>query len=171
MPHLVPQPVSFNVSRTPNGETSGKDTYSEAKIMMRTPHQKVKKNEGRCFHCLTVFSLWLKSFERSANQKYKKLKGGYSANAILVFNSWLKDIEMCVKEWKWTNMEAVWLVKDYTSEGPRGGIEFYLDTKSTWTYHELIEHLRTSFKSGETVSSLVRDFYTHGQWPPMSYKF
>ena len=40
-------------------------------------------------------------------------------------------------------MEAVQLIKDYTSEGARGAIEFYLDTNSMWKYHELIEHLRT----------------------------
>ena len=82
---------------------------------------------------------------------------------MLVFNSWLKDIEMCVKEQKLSNMEVIQLVKDYTSEGARGVVEFYLDTKSTWKYHELIEHLRTSFKSGKTCSSLVGDFYSHVQ--------
>ena len=82
---------------------------------------------------------------------------------MLVYNSWLKDIEMCVKERNLTNMEAVQLVKDYISEGARGAVEVYLDTTSTWKYHELIEHLRTSFKSGETFSSLVRDFYSHIQ--------
>ena len=82
---------------------------------------------------------------------------------MLVFNSWLKDIEMCVKERNLMNMEAVQLVKDYTSEGARGAVEFYLDTTSTWKYHKLIEHLRTSFESGETFSSLVGDFYSHVQ--------
>ena len=89
--------------------------------------------------------------------------GRYSANAMLVFNSWLKDIEMCVNEWKLTNMEAVQLIKDYTSEGARGAAEFNLDTTSMWKCHELIEHLRTSFESSETFSSLVRDFYSHIQ--------
>ena len=79
---------------------------------------------------------------------------------MLVFNSWLKDIEMCMKEWKLTNMEAVQFVKDYTSEDARGAVEFYLDTNSTWKYHELIEHLQTSFESGESFSLLVGDFYS-----------
>ena len=77
---------------------------------------------------------------------------------MLAFNPWLKDIEMCVKEWKLTNMEVVQLVKDYTSEGAGGAVEFYLDTNSTWKYHELIEHLWTSFESSKTFSSLVRHF-------------
>ena len=46
---------------------------------------------------------------------------------MLVFNSWLKDIEMCVRERKLTNMEAIQLIKDYTAEGARGVVEFYLD--------------------------------------------
>ena len=40
MCHLVSQPVSFNVSRIPNSETSGKDTDSEADIRPRTLQQK-----------------------------------------------------------------------------------------------------------------------------------
>ena len=67
---------------------------------------------------------------------------------------------MCVKERKLTNMEVVQLVKDYTSEGARGAVEFYLDTNTTWKYHGLIEHLRTLFESGENFSSLVGDFYS-----------
>ena len=108
---------------------------------------------------MTSHSLQLaaEEFRKICKPKIQKLKGRYSANAMLVFNSWLKDIEMCVKERKLTNMEAVQLVKDYTSEGARGAVEFYLDTNSTWKYHELIEHLRTLFKSGKTFISLVGD--------------
>ena len=80
-------------------------------------------------------------FRKIHEPKIQKLKGRYSANPMLVFNSWLKDIEMCVKEWKLTNMEALQLIKDYTSEGARGAVEFNLDTNSTWKYHKLIEHL------------------------------
>ena len=72
---------------------------------------------------------------------------------------------MCVRERKLTNMEVIQLIKDYTAEGARGAVEFYLDTTATWKYHELVEHLRTSFESGETFSSLVRDFYSRIQWP------
>ena len=111
-PHLVPQPVPFNVLRIPDSKTSGKDTDSEAKVRIRTPHQKVKKNEERCFHGITQSSARGWRIQKDPlNQKYKKLKGRYSANAMLVFNSWLKDIEMCMKEWKWSNMEAVLIIK------------------------------------------------------------
>ena len=162
-PHLVPQPVSFDVSRIPDSKTSGKDTDSEAEIRPRTPHPRVKRMRKDASIALHSLQLMAEEFRKICKPKIQKLKSGYSANAMLVFNSWLKDIEMCVKEWKLTNMEAVQFIKDYTSGGARGAVQFYLNTNSTWKYHELIEHLQTSFKSGETFSSLVRDFYSHIQ--------
>ena len=99
-------------------------------------------------------------FRKICEPKIQKLKGRYSANAMLVFNSWLKDIEMCVKERNVTNMETVQLGKGLYIRRCKRVVEFYLDTTTTWKYHELIEHLRTSFESGETFSSLVSDFYS-----------
>ena len=61
-------------------------------------------------------------FRKIFQPKIQKLKGGYSANAMFIFNSWLRDIEMCVRKQMLTNMEAVQLVKDYTREGARGAI-------------------------------------------------
>ena len=55
MPHLVPQPVSFNVSRIPDIEKG------EEQLKMLPLHCK-------------VFSLQLRNSERSTNQKYKKLR-------------------------------------------------------------------------------------------------
>ena len=162
--------MSFDVSQIPNGETSGKDTDSEAEVRPRTPHmrnKRMREDNSRMDASMASHSLQLvaEEFRKIHEPKIQKLKGGYSANTMLVFNSWLKDIKMCVRERKLTNMEAIQLVKDYTAEGARGVVEFYLDTNSTWKYHELIEHLRTSFASGETYGSLVRDFYSCVQQP------
>ena len=128
--------------------------------------------------CCTAISSWLRSLGKSANQNYKKLKDAYSVNTMLVFNSWLKDAEMCIKEHRLTNLEAVQLMKDYTTESARGTVEFYLDINSTWNYEELIEHPRTPFKSGEIFSSFVGDFTAefsdHRKWKIsllMSFKF
>ena len=167
-PRLVPQPVSFDVSQIPNSETSGKDPDSEAEVRPRTSHvrnKRMREDASRMDTSMASHSLQLvaEEFRKIHEPKIQKLKGGYSANAMLVFNSCLKDIEMCVRERKLINMEAIQLIKDYTVEGARGAVEFYLDTNSTWKYHELVEHLRTSFESGETFSSLVGDFYSHTQ--------
>ena len=85
-------------------------------------------------------------FSKFHEPKVTKLKGRYSVNAILVFNSWLKDVEIYIKEHKLTNLETVQLIKDYASDNARGVIKFYLDTNSTWKYRELIEHFRISFE-------------------------
>ena len=100
IPHLVPQPVSFNVSRIPNSETSGKDTDSEADVRIRTPHQKVKRTREDASIALHSLQLMTEEFRKIHEPKIQNLKGGYSANAMLVFNSWLKDIEMCMKDVK-----------------------------------------------------------------------
>ena len=159
-PHLLPQPVSFDVSQIPNSETSSKDTDSKAEVRPKTPHAELKRMRKDASMASHSLQLAAEEFRKICDPKIQKLKGGYSANAMLVFNSWLKDIEMCVKERKLTNMEAVQLVTDHKAEGARGVVEFYLDTTSTWKYHELIEHVRSLFESGETFSSLVRHLYS-----------
>ena len=68
---------------------------------------------------------------------------------MLVFNSWLKDIEMCMKEQRLTNLEAFTLIKDYTMDNTGGTVEFYLDTNSTWEYRELTKHVRACFESAK----------------------
>ena len=107
MPQLVPQPVSFDMSRIPDSETSGKDTDSEAEIRLRTPHQKIKRMREDASVALHSLQLAAEECRKICELKIQKLKGRYSANAMLVFNSWLKDIEICIKEQKLSNMEAV----------------------------------------------------------------
>ena len=102
-PHLVPQPVFFDVLQIPNSETSGKDTDSEAEVRPRTPHMRNKRTRedasmtdaSMASHSLQLAA---EEFRKICKPRIQKLKGGYSANAMLVFNSWLKDIEMCVRE-------------------------------------------------------------------------
>ena len=83
----------------------------------------------------------VQEFKKIHEPKISKLKGGYFANATLIFNSWLKDIDMCVQDHNLTENEAVKLVKDYTTEHPHGAVEFYPDMNDQWSYSGLIEHL------------------------------
>ena len=135
-PYFIHQPGSFNLSGIPNFETSGKDMDSEAEGRPKTPHHKIRGTRNDASITLHSLQLMAGEFREICKPKIQKLKGGYSATAMLVFNSWLKDVEMCVKEHKLTNPEAVQLVKDYTSEGARGTVEFYLDTNSTCNYED-----------------------------------
>ena len=93
------------------------------------------------------------------------------ANATLIFNSWLKDIDMCVWDCDLTEHESVKLIKDYMTEQAHGAVEFYLNTNNQQSYSKLTKHLRMSFESGETFSSLLSNFYvrcqTRRDWGPI----
>ena len=107
----------------------------------------------------------VQDFKKIQEPKIVQLKGGYSSNAALIFNSWMKDIDMCVQDCNLTEHEAVQLVNDYTTEHAHGAVEFYLNTNDQWSHSQLIEHLRMSFESGETFSCLLCDFYARCQKP------
>ena len=53
-------------------------------------------------------------FKKLHEPKVAKFKGGYSSNASLVFQSWLKDIQVYTIEHCLSQWEAIQLVKDYT---------------------------------------------------------
>ena len=97
--------------------------------------------------------------------KVAKFKGGYSSDASLAYQSWLKDIpvytiEHCLSQW-----EAIQLVKDYTSEKARSEVEYYLGLtpKEEQSFQGLMDHLTLAFQSCEMVSYLIADFYNWSQ--------
>ena len=97
--------------------------------------------------------------------KVAKFKGGYSSDASLVFQSWLKDIQVYTIECSLSQWEAIQLVKDYTSKQARSEVEYYLGLtpKEEQSFQGLIDHLSLTFQSCETVSSLIADFYNQVQ--------
>ena len=97
--------------------------------------------------------------------KIKKLKGGYSATANLIFQLWLKDINIHVEDRNLTEREAIQLFKDFTAERAHDEVEFYMGmiTDDQQTFDGLVNHLKNAFQSGETVSELISDFYGQHQ--------
>ena len=97
--------------------------------------------------------------------KINKLKGGYSATANLIFQSWLKDINIHVEDWNLTEREAIQLVKDFTAERAHDEVEFYMGmiVDDQQTFDGLVNHLKNAFQLGETVSKLISDFYSQHQ--------
>ena len=94
-----------------------------------------------------------------------KFKGGYSSDASLVFQSWLKDIWVYVWEHCLSQQKAIQLVKGYTSEQACSEVEYYLalTPKGEQSFQGLIDHLSLTFQSCEMVSSLIADFYNQSQ--------
>ena len=100
-------------------------------------------------------------FKKLREPKVAKFKGGYSSDASLVFQSWLKDIQVYTIERCLSQQEAIQLVKDYTSEQARSEVEYYLGLtpEQEQSFQGLIDHLSLTFQSCKTVSSLIADFY------------
>ena len=93
-------------------------------------------------HSLQVVA---QEFKKIHEAKNSKLKGGYSTKATHIFNSRIKDIDMCVSDHNLTEHKAVQLDKDYNTEHAYGVVESYLDMNDQWSYSKLIEHLRMLF--------------------------
>ena len=97
--------------------------------------------------------------------RWLNLKEATPLDASLVFQSWLKDIWVYTIEHCLSQLEAIQLVKDYTSEQARSEVEYYLGLtpKQEQSFQGLIDHLSLAFQSCETVSSLIADFYNQCQ--------
>ena len=97
--------------------------------------------------------------------KINKLKGGYSATANLIFQSWLKDMNIHMQDWNFTEREAIHLVKDFTHERACNEVEFYMGmiVDDQQSFDGLVNHLKNAFQLGETVSELISDFYGQSQ--------
>ena len=93
--------------------------------------------------------------------KINKLKGGYSATANLIFQSWLKDINIHIEDWNLTEREAIQLVKDFTAERAHDEVEFYMGMieDDQQSFDGLVNHQKHAFQLGETMSELISDFY------------
>ena len=100
-------------------------------------------------------------FRKLQEPKVTKLKGVYSSDASLAYQSWLKDIWVYVLEHHLSQWEAIQLAKDYTSEHAQFKVEYYLGitTESEQSFQGPIDHLNLAFQSCKMVSSLIADFY------------
>ena len=107
----------------------------------------------------------VQEFHKLHEPKINKLKGGYSATANLIFQSWLKDINVHVEDQNLTEREAIQLVKDFTAERACDEVEFYMSmiADDQQSFDGLVNHLKHAFQLSETVSELISDFYGHHQ--------
>ena len=107
----------------------------------------------------------VQEFCKLCEPKINKLKGGYSATANLIFQSWLKDINIHFEDQNLTERKAIQLVKDFTAERACNEVEFYMGmiADDQQTFDGLMNHLNNAFQSGETVSELISDFYGQHQ--------
>ena len=105
-----------------------------------------------------------KEFRRMREPKITKLRGGYSADAELVFRSWRVDILANIQDRELDNKAAIQLIKEQTLDNARHEVEFQLDLCSgKITYQNLLRHLSIAFQGGDDEANLLAEFYSHGQ--------
>ena len=95
--------------------------------------------------------------------KIIKLKGGYSADVELMFQSWHADIEAHIVDHDLNNPAALQLIKDQTLEGAHHEVKYQLDLcvcGGVINYHELLKHLSVVFQGGEDEANILIDFYS-----------
>ena len=99
-------------------------------------------------------------FKRTHEPKIQKFRGGTSSGALLVFKSWMQDIECAIKDRNLNNEEALQLVKEFSEGCARDNINFYLEVTDSPTVDGLFENLRQVFSSGEDGQQMLAEFYS-----------
>ena len=86
-------------------------------------------------------------FHKQCKPNINKMKGGYSSTVNLIFQSWLKDINVCVKDQNLPDREAIQLVKDFTAEKAYNEVEFYMGmiVDDQQMFDGLVNHLIMPF--------------------------
>ena len=109
-------------------------------------------------------------FKRTREPKIQKFRGGTSSGALLVFKSWMQDIECAIKDRNLNNDEALQLIKEFSEGCARDNINFYLEVTDKPSVDGLFENLRQVFSSGEDGQQMLAEFYSRVQNPKESVK-
>ena len=105
-----------------------------------------------------------KEFWHMREPKITKLRGGYSADAELVFRSWRADILANIQDRELDNKAAIQLIKEQTLDNARREVEFQLDLcGGVISYQDLLKHLSVAFQGGDDEANLLAKFYSHAQ--------
>ena len=104
-------------------------------------------------------------FKRTQEPKIQKFRGGTSSGALLVFKSWMQDIECTIKDRNLNTDKALQLIKEFSEGCAHDNINFYLEVTDKPSIDSLFENLRQVFSSGEDGQQMLAEFYSHTQNP------
>ena len=97
--------------------------------------------------------------------KITKLRGGYSADAELMFWSWKSDILANIANRELDNKAAIQLIKEQTLDNARREVEFQLNLcGGQITYQDLLLHLGVAFQGGDDEANVLAEFYSRRQY-------
>ena len=109
-------------------------------------------------------------FKRMREPKIQKFRGGTSSGTLLVFKSWMQDIECAIKDRNLNNNEALQLIKEFSEGCACNNINFYLEVTDKPSVDGLFENLWQVFSSGEDGQQMLAEFYSRIQNPKESVK-
>ena len=109
-------------------------------------------------------------FKRTHEPKIQKFRGGTPSGALLVFKSWMQDIECAIKDRNLNNEEALQLVKEFSEGCAHDNINFYLEVTDKPSVDSLFKNLRQVFSSGEDGQQMLAEFYSRVENPKESVK-
>ena len=102
-------------------------------------------------------------FKRSREPKIQKFRGGTSSGGLLVFKSWMQDIESTIKDRNLNTEESFRLVKEFREGSAKDNINFYLEVMNKPTIKGLFENLKQLFFSGKDGQQMLAEFYSQTQ--------
>ena len=106
-----------------------------------------------------------KEFCRMHELKITKLRGGYSADAELMFRSWKSDILAHIDDRELDNKSAIQLIKEQTLDNACHKVEFQLDLCSgNIIYQDLLQHLGITFQRGDDEANVLVESYSRRQY-------
>ena len=106
-----------------------------------------------------------KEFRWMREPKITKLRGGYSADAELMFRSWKSDILANISNRELDNKAAIQLIKEQTLDNAHCEVEFQLDLcGGNITYQDLLQHLGIAFQGGDDEANILAEFYSRRQY-------
>ena len=91
-------------------------------------------------------------FKRTREPKIQKFRGGTSSGTLLVFKSWMQDIECAIRDRNLNNEEALQLVKEFSEGCARGNINFYLEVTDSPNVDGYSKTYDRFFRQEKTVS-------------------
>ena len=109
-------------------------------------------------------------FKCSREPKIQKFRGGTSSGALLVFKSWIQDIECTIKDRNLSTDEAICLVKEFSEGSAKDNINFYLEITDHPTIEGLFNNLKQVFSTGEDGQQMLAEFYSRSQGSKESVK-
>ena len=88
--------------------------------------------------------------------KITKFKGGYLADAKLMFQSWHADIVAHIQDHELDNKATIQLIKDMTLDSGHREVGFQLNLCSgIISYQDLLKHLSITFQGGDEEANSI----------------